>query len=151
MVSSSNRRKQKRNWSKKEGAVESVMFVQATENSELKNRIQISAKKNGLKIKVQERTGTKLKQILQRSDPFSKKRCNRETCEICKRELGNMCRVQGCVYELECKGCSGKEGVRNKYRGQTGRSMYARINQHFYDRAKNRFHLCGGIRRSRIE
>ena len=42
------------NWNKKEGKYESVMFVDATKNPELKNKIQIAAKKNKVKVKIQE-------------------------------------------------------------------------------------------------
>ena len=35
------------------------------------------------------------------------------------------CRTRGCVYEITCEECS------RKYRGQTGRSMFERINEHF--------------------
>ena len=32
---------------------------------------------------------------------------------------------------MACKECKGKIGVKRKYRGQTGRSTYDRINEHF--------------------
>ena len=88
------------------------MFVEMTENSELKNKVEIAAKKNKIKIKIQERPGTKLKRILQRSDPFSKKKCNREDCVVCTNELGIDCRCRGCVYEISCELCMNKRGVK---------------------------------------
>ena len=68
-----NKASKQKQWDKKEGKYESVMFVEATENFELKNKIQIAAKKNKIKVKVQERYGTKIKGLLQRSDPFSRR------------------------------------------------------------------------------
>ena len=47
--------RKKRKWYKNEGKYDSVMFVQPTQNSELKKRIQVIAKKNGVKIKVVEK------------------------------------------------------------------------------------------------
>ena len=49
------KREKKSSWSMKEGSHETIMFTEMTEDSELKNRIQIAAKRNKIKIKVQER------------------------------------------------------------------------------------------------
>ena len=126
-----NKKEKRTNWSKKEGKHETVMFIEMTEKSELKRKVEIAAKKNKIKIKVQERPGTKLKRILQRSDPFSEKRCNRKDCVVCTKELGIDCRCRGCVYEIACELCENKRGVKNKYRGQTGRSTNERVGEHF--------------------
>ena len=77
-----NKKEKSTNWNKKAGKHETVMFVEMTEKSELKKEVEIAAKRNKIKIKVQERPGTKLNRILQRSDPFSKKKCNRKDCVI---------------------------------------------------------------------
>ena len=133
-----NKASKQKQWDKKEGKYESVMFVEATENSELKNKIQIAAKKNKIKVKVQERSGTKIKGLLQRSDPFSSKKCKRPTCVICTNEMGINCRTRGCVYQMMCKECEEKENVKKAYRGQTGRSTNERTNEHFDDWHKKR-------------
>ena len=49
------------NWSNKERKYEAVMFVEMTEGSELKRKVQMAAKKNKINIKIQERSGKKLK------------------------------------------------------------------------------------------
>ena len=72
-----------------------------------------------------------MKRILQRSDPFSEKGCSRTDCTICTKGLGIDCRARGCVYEIACEECKDKAEVKNKYRGQTGRSTYERMNEHF--------------------
>ena len=77
-----SKEEKKRKWCEREGKYENVMFVEATKNSELKSKIEMAAKRNKLKIKIQERSGTKVKQLLQRSDPFSTKKCSREECMI---------------------------------------------------------------------
>ena len=90
-----NKATKKKEWSRREGKYESVMFVQATENSKLKNKIQNAARKNKIKVKVQERSGTKIKGLLQRSDPFSNTKCKRMNCIICTNQLGINCRARG--------------------------------------------------------
>ena len=73
----------------------------------------------------------KLKNLLQKSDPFSRKGCERDECIICKKDLGIDCRVRGCVYEMVCAECEDKKGIEHRYRGQTGRSTHHRSNEHF--------------------
>ena len=124
------RKKKKESWSRREGEHEAVMFVEATKKSELKREIQIAARRNKIKVKIQERSGTKLKRILQRSDPFSKEKCIRDTCMICTRELEVNCRTRGCVYQIMCTVCKNDNNRKNKYRGQTGRSVNERMNEH---------------------
>jgi hypothetical protein len=98
------KKKDKRtNWSEKDGQYEAVMFVEMTKGSELKKKVQVAAKRNKIKIKVQERSGTTLKKILQRSDPFSTDGCSRTNCVICTRGLNIDCRERGCVYQMSCK------------------------------------------------
>ena len=126
-----NKKKKRSTWSQKEGKYETVMFVEMTKDSELKRKVEMAAKKNKIKVKVQERPGTKLKSLLQKSDPFSEKGCKREECVICKNDLGIDCRVRGCVYEMMCAECEKKKGVKSKYRGQTGRSTFERTKEHF--------------------
>ena len=106
----------KRDWYKKDGKYESVMFVQPTEGGELKRKIQQVAKKNKMNIKVIERAGMTVKRLLQRSDPFGKGVCERGDCVVCKYGRPGDCRIRGCGYQWKCK-----EDER-KYRGQTGRS-----------------------------
>ena len=120
-------RKKKRDWFQKDGKYESVMFVLPTPGAVLKRRIQRVAKKNKVKIKVVEKAGSTMKKVLQRSDPFEKRRCNRVDCAVC--ELGNVgeCRTRGCVYQIKCIEDS------RKYRGQTGRSLYERTKEEIKD------------------
>ena len=69
----------KKAWYKK-GGYESVMFIPATPKGELKKSYQQEIRKSGFKIKVIEKAGTPLKKILQKSDPFRKKFCDRRDC-----------------------------------------------------------------------
>ena len=72
----------KRDWYKEDKRYDSVMFVQPTEKSQLKNKIQQIARKNGMRVKVVEKAGQTVKKVLQRSNPFEKRDCGREDCLV---------------------------------------------------------------------
>ena len=76
--------KKKREWYKSDGKYDSVMFVQPTVGSQLKKKIQVIARKNKVKLKVIEKAGQTVKNVLQRSNPFGKAIfCGREMCMVC--------------------------------------------------------------------
>ena len=93
----------RKDWYKRDKRYESVMFVQPTERSELKRRIQQIAQKNGVKVKVVEKAGQTVKKVLQRSNPFGKEVCERGDCVVCKYGKPGECRERGCGYQLMCK------------------------------------------------
>ena len=68
------KRKRKEEWykSKKDGEYMSVLFVQPTENSELKKMYEDIVSKSECKVKVVERAGISVKRKLQKSYPFVK-------------------------------------------------------------------------------
>ena len=114
-------------WYKEDGKYESVLFLEPTPKSQLKIQIEKLLRKYKLKIKVVERVGETVKQLLQRSDPFQKNICERENCSICAKVLPVNCRERGVVYELICTRCA------RKYRGQTSNSIYQRTCEHVDD------------------
>ena len=114
----------KQQWYTRDGRFESVMFVEATPNSELAKRIREVMKKEGLHIMIVEKAGITIKGLLQRSNPFGTSHCEREECSICEHGSSVDCRLRGCVYEYLCEQCN------RKYRGQTGRSIYERNKEH---------------------
>ena len=120
-------------WYREGGKYESVMFIEATPESTLKNRIENVIKKHGMKIKVVERVGETMKSLLQRSDPFSKKLCDKTDCVICGKDLKINCRERGCVYQLRCLECTFRV-----YRGQTSRAIYSRTKEHENDLRKKK-------------
>ena len=126
--STPNKQKIKNNWFSKSGKYKSVMFVDATPNSELKNRVQKSANKNKVPIKVIEKVNNSIKRNIQKSNPFPILHCGREDCMMCKLKCKTSCRIRGIVYELVCTDCN-----KILYRGQSSRSGYERINEHFDD------------------
>ena len=106
-----------------------VMFVDVTPNSELKHKIQDACKKNGVKVKVVEKLDQTVKKKLQKNNPYGWEHCSRRDCPTCNRDIRINCRARGCVYEIECTDC--KQTVTKQYRGQTGRSIYERMKEHF--------------------
>ena len=111
----------KKKWYRSDKKYDTVMFVQPTKDSQLKKKIQLIARRNGVRVKVVEKAGQTLKKELQRSNPFGKVACGREDCLVCKIGKPGECRKRGVVYQLKCK------ADRRKYRGQTGRSVYKRL------------------------
>ena len=115
----------KKNWYKN-GETESVLFVPATPNSELKRKMQEKLKSKDTKIKVIERSGTKIVRLLQRNDPFKKKECtDTSNCLVCSSGKPGGCRDNSIVYCIKCTGGCGHE-----YIGQTGSNAYTRGKQH---------------------
>ena len=122
-----NKGEKKRDWYKNSGKYDSVMFVQPTESSELKKEVQRIARKNGVKLKVIDKAGVTARKVLQRSNPFEKRKCGRDDCVVCEYGKPGECRNRGCGYQLMCK-ADGR-----KYRGQTGRSVYERVKEEIRD------------------
>ena len=106
------------------GRYDSVMFVEATPGSAMKTRIEQVMRRLKLKIKVVERVGCTIKDLLQRSNPFGVRDCERNNCLIYAQGDNVDCRTRGCVYEFMCEEC------KRLYRGQTGRSIYERGQEH---------------------
>ena len=103
--------------------------MDVTPNSELKHRVQDACRRNGVKVKVVERMSHTVKSNLQRSNPYGWKHCERRDCPTCNRNIQINCRARGCVYYIDCEDC--QQTVFKQYRGQTGRSVYERMKEHF--------------------
>ena len=90
----------KRNWY---GATkyEAVMFVPATPESELQKKMQSKVNESNLKLKIVERSGTKLVRMVQRNDPFRRKQCSKsERCLVCAGSKPGGCRESGVTYRI---------------------------------------------------
>ena len=108
----------KKNWYKN-GGYESVIFVPCTQDSELMRRLQKDINKSDLKIKLVEKAGTTLGNLLRTSDPKKERKCNRPDCPVCTSGGKGDCRTLDVNYEMRCE-CDGK------YTGTTTRSAYVR-------------------------
>ena len=78
------------NWNRKGGDI-SVIFVPATPSSELQRRYRQEIKRQGFAIKVVEKSGTTIKELLQRSDPYMPPGCNKSNCMVCQTEGKGKC------------------------------------------------------------
>ena len=116
----------KRNWYTK-GNYESVMFLPATPNSELKKLYDEEIEKRGIKMKIVEKSGIKIKNLFQRNSLLNEKQCNGD-CFICHTSGKGNCMTSGIVYEVECD-YQHTEG-KYKYTGRTMKNGYARGREH---------------------
>ena len=86
------KRKQVNNIKKVKGAarskIKSVMFVPFTKHSELASRIRDNEERmeqmTGYKLKIVERGGTKLVDILHKANPWAGEDCERKNCLLCR-------------------------------------------------------------------
>ena len=76
-----------------------------TNDSNYKKNVEKLVQKHKLRIRVVERAGQTVKQVLQRSDPFQKMKCEREDCFICRNDIPINCRERGVCYQLQCSIC----------------------------------------------
>ena len=140
-----------------------VMFVPFTARGELARRLRDAEaqleRQTGYRIKIVERTGTKIEDLLHRSNPWQGQDCKREKCLLCmtKVRTGKFqeqdCTKRCIVYETWCISCEEKEieKLENeeedentkkekkkkikkyKYIGETSRSVYERGLEHLRD------------------
>ena len=121
------RETKKKRWYKT-GGFNSVMFIPATPTGELKKMYQEEIKKSGFKIKVIEKAGTSLKRILQKSDPFRNKFCDRDDCLQCTSGGKGNCDVESINYNIKCTELMCQQ--RNIYEGETSYNSYTRGREH---------------------
>ena len=72
------------------------------------------------KIKVGEKAGVAIKKLLQRSDPFKTRKCERGDCPVCRVDGKGPCDRQSATYDIKYAECN------DIYIGQTSRSTYTR-------------------------
>ena len=120
-----DKRMKKERWFKgKDKKKESVIFVPATPHSILKRRYQEVIGKAKVEIAVVEVAGTSLKRMLQRSDPFKERKCEKEkSCMVCSGSARGRCREEGVTYKIECE-CG------SSYYGETSRNAITRGQEH---------------------
>ena len=121
----------KTKWFKKgKTKYKSVIFVPATPYSKLQKNYKKVIDKHGLNIKVVEKAGKQVKNILQTSDPFKDNRCSDNDCFPCKNNDENKptnCRKDGIIYDITCNLCNAK------YIGESSRNANTRGREHLND------------------
>ena len=134
-------KKEKRlNWYKNEGGkkikYKSILFVPPTPGGilvkQLKEREEELNKFREDRIKIVEKGGIKVENILTKKDPFEKENCKNKVCPICTNEskkLNILCNSNNVGYRWVCQTCE----VQNKtkvYEGETARSGRLRGIEH---------------------
>ena len=119
------RRKRRDNRFRK-GGLDTVIFVPATPGSQLKRWYMREVKATDFKIKVVEQSGTTLKAMLQRSDPFKQRQCVNADCLHCQTDRKRSCQSTDVTYEFVCQAC------KSKYVREMSRSAYTRGREHFH-------------------
>ena len=145
----------------KKPVVKSVIFVPHTQNSELAKELREKEteleKITGDKVKVVEKAGRKLEDILANGDPWRGLDCGRENCFLCNtkhltgKNKKQDCRKRNILYEIRCFSCEDEEIEKiqelfseddkkrremeanlsvPKYVGESGRSAYERGFEH---------------------
>ena len=77
-----------------------------------------------------EKAGVEIKKLLQRSDPFKSRKCEREDCPVCREGGRGPCDRQSVTYEIKCAECG------DIYIGETSRSAYTRGKEHMMSLVK---------------
>ena len=106
-----------------------MIFVPCTPNEQLKKKYEEEIRKSEFKIKVMERSGVKIKDILHKKDPFKKERCNRIDCFVCRSggKGKGSCNRENIKYRISCTENCGRKDI---YQGETAYSAYTRGQEH---------------------
>ena len=122
--------KRRQNWY---GDYDAVMFIPATPRSELKRKYDEEIKRRKMKIRVVERSGIKMKDMLQKKNIGDKKQCS-EDCFICTTSRKGDCMASGVTYKIECDSVHA-EG-KYEYNGKTMKNGYSRGMEHLMKLSK---------------
>ena len=147
----------------KASVVKAAMFVPYTHHSKLAKclrELEFSLENIiGHRLKVVEKAGNKLQDLLTSSNPWKGKMCDRPDCMLCDTKtrtgkfLKQECSKRNLVYETKCYTCEERElrkieeNVKDekekekrikeirvyKYIGETARSVYERSSEHLSD------------------
>ena len=125
------KREKKGSWFKGNGS-EAVYFVDATPGSQLADLCRKEFERAGLKIKVVERSGRSVKRTLVKSNPFKKRGCGQDGCQVCALGGDVDCKARGIHYKIWCDGVDAKGDpcLDIEYEGETSRSTGCRFGGH---------------------
>ena len=122
----------------KDAPPQAVLFVQFTENGELASRIREVIQKlkpwTGINLKVIERVGEKLEDIIHKSNPWENSDCKREDCFTClsssKCDEPNYknCQKRSVVYQTWCQTCLDSRKLANLNRNESEVGLSSELN-----------------------
>ena len=134
------KRNKRVNWYKNtnEGSIKykSVLFVPPTPGGilakEMKKREKELNKNKEERIKIVEKGGIKVENLLMKKDPFTKEKCSEKLCPLCKDESKKnniICNSNNVGYRWLCCTCQTKNKLK-VYEGETSRSARLRGIEH---------------------
>ena len=95
------------------------------------------SKITGFKVKIVEKSGRAVKNILHKSNPWVEEQCQREGCVPCETGEKKSCFQMSILYSTQCVPCQ-KAGITKKYLGETARSAHERGGEHISDGIKEK-------------
>jgi hypothetical protein len=145
--------KKKFNWwntEKSKIQYKTVLFVTPTPGGvlakELKKREEELNRNNQERIKIEEKGGLKIKDILTSKNPFKKSKCAQKTCPLCtegesvgtsSEEIKIACNTHNVGYRWLCVTCK-ERNIMKVYEGETGRSARTRGAEHLREFEKKK-------------
>ena len=119
--------------SQKQAEVEGVIYVPYTPDSRLKRQIQkledaFQRGKSVGRMRVVERLGATLGELLCNPTPWTNSHCGRTGGLTCKAKEGS-CKAVGATYEWRCNQCT-RDGKTVVYCGETARALWDRTEEH---------------------
>ena len=123
----------KRNPQKVIQPIESVLFIAYTPNSKLKKILtsietQINGNRRTTKIRIVERAGPTVQDIIGNRSPWKSEKCTRQNCTPCSTKPGS-CRKQNLVYKITCLKCQ-ENNRKAMYIGESHRTWWDRSGEH---------------------
>ena len=82
----------------------------------------------GLRFKILESGGTRIKNIVQVSNPTASPLCQSGDCLACRGGGVGLCRKSNVQYQMDCNLCP--EDKKWSYIGETARNLYSRSKEH---------------------
>ena len=85
------------------------------------------------RIKIVEKGGRKIENILTKKNPFKEDKCKDKCCPLCKGSVGEFkiaCNTNNLGYRWVCKTCKTKKNISKVYEGETSRSIRVRTSEH---------------------
>lgn len=126
--------------------IKAVMFIPYTTGSKLAKSLREAEEKlgslTGYRLKVVEKAGDKLEDLLTKSNPWQGMDCGRQNCLLCEtklktdKNLSQDCHTRNLVYETWCMTClrRDEEDAERRGEGDAGRvrELKRKIRKHLY-------------------
>ena len=115
-----------------------VLFVPATDGSKLAKILRRHEEQNmqgrTSRIRIVERSGRSVKDILTRNYPWPTRACSDLGCFPCStgKKYAFSCRIPGAGYTISCTTCE-QQGLSSVYYGETGHNLYTRGGKHLQE------------------